>query len=76
MLLLFCLLLLQDVFAKHAAVLTELGVNTNNGLVDLYDKIRGHPMQDTIEKDIQVGEDDGPCRTRVALTDLDPDLDL
>jgi Monomeric isocitrate dehydrogenase len=45
---------LQDVFAKHEALLKELGVNPNNGLGDLYDKIKGHPLQETIEKDIQV----------------------
>jgi isocitrate dehydrogenase len=42
------------VFGKHEALLKELGVNPNNGLGDLYDKIKGHPMQETTEKDIQV----------------------
>jgi isocitrate dehydrogenase len=42
------------VFAKHGELLKTLGVNPNNGLGDLYDKIKGHPMQETIEKDIQV----------------------
>jgi hypothetical protein len=44
----------QDVFAKHGELLAELKVNPNNGLGDLYDKIKGHPLQETIEKDIQV----------------------
>ncbi len=44
----------QDVFAKHGDLLKELKVNPNNGLGDLYDKIKGHPLQYTIEKDIQV----------------------
>ena len=30
----------KDVFAKHADVLEELGVNVNNGLADLYARIR------------------------------------
>jgi len=47
---------LQDVFAKHGSLLEELAVNTNNGLGDLYDKIKGHPLQELIEKDIQVQE--------------------
>ena len=30
----------QDVFAKHGALFAELGVNVNNGLGDIYDKIK------------------------------------
>ena len=30
----------QDVFAKHGALFAELGVNPNNGLGDVYDKIK------------------------------------
>jgi monomeric isocitrate dehydrogenase len=48
------ILVVQDVFAKHGELLAELKVNPNNGLGDLYDKIKGHPLQETIEKDIQV----------------------
>ncbi len=33
----------QDVFAKHGAVLADLGVNVNNGLGDLYAKIQQLP---------------------------------
>ena len=49
-----CYLCLQDVFGKHGDLLKELGVNLNNGLGDLYDKIKGHPLQETVEKDLQV----------------------
>jgi isocitrate dehydrogenase len=44
-----------DVFDKHAAVLTELGVDPNNGLGDLYAKIKNLPpaKQAEIETDIQ-----------------------
>jgi monomeric isocitrate dehydrogenase len=31
---------LQDVFAKHAALFRELNVNANNGLGDVYEKIK------------------------------------
>ncbi|GAC1403693.1 MAG: NADP-dependent isocitrate dehydrogenase [Mycobacterium sp.] len=33
----------RDAFAKHQAVLDELGVNVNNGMVDLYNKIEALP---------------------------------
>ena len=36
----FLFLCLQDVFAKHAALFKELHVNANNGLGDVYDKIK------------------------------------
>jgi isocitrate dehydrogenase len=44
-----------DVFDKHAAVFTELGVDPNNGLGDLYAKIKNLPpaKQAEIETDIQ-----------------------
>jgi len=45
----------KDVFAKHAAVMEELGVNVNNGLGDLDAKIRILPeaKRTEIEADIQ-----------------------
>ena len=42
----------KDVFEKHAALFEELGINPNNGLGDVYDNIKGHPMQDEVEADI------------------------
>ena len=33
----------KDAFAKHGKLFDELGVNVNNGLVDLYDKIETLP---------------------------------
>jgi isocitrate dehydrogenase len=33
----------KDAFAKHQKVLDELGVNVNNGMVDLYNKIESLP---------------------------------
>lgn len=44
-----------DVFAKHAAIFAELGVDANNGLGDVYSKIANLPEQQKaeIEADIQ-----------------------
>jgi len=42
----------KDVFAKHGDLFSELGVNVNNGLGDVYDKIKGHPKQAEVEADI------------------------
>ncbi|OOZ36481.1 NADP-dependent isocitrate dehydrogenase [Solemya velesiana gill symbiont] len=45
----------KDVFEKHADLLEELGVDTNNGIGDLYAKIAGLPdeQRSEIEADIQ-----------------------
>jgi isocitrate dehydrogenase len=45
----------KDVFAKHQQVFDELGVNANNGLGNVYDKIAGLPDEKRaeIEADIQ-----------------------
>ena len=39
----------KDAFAKHAKLFDELGVNVNNGMVNLYDKIATLP-EDTREE--------------------------
>jgi isocitrate dehydrogenase len=46
------------VFEKHAAKLQELGVNVNNGLADLLDKVKGHA---DIEADIEAAFANGPA---------------
>ncbi|XP_023342544.1 uncharacterized protein LOC111712219 [Eurytemora carolleeae] len=43
----------KDVFAKHGELFAELGVNVNNGLGDIYEKIKGNPKQGEVEADIQ-----------------------
>ena len=45
----------KDVFEKHGKLLSELGVNVNNGLGDLYTKIAKlpHAQRTQIETDIQ-----------------------
>merc|ERR1712038_1313492 len=42
----------KDVFAKHAELFAELKVNVNNGLGDVYDKIKGHPKEAEVKADI------------------------
>jgi isocitrate dehydrogenase len=44
----------KNAFAKHGALFDELGVNVNNGMVDLYNKIAALPasQQDEIKRDL------------------------
>jgi len=42
----------KDVFAKHGALFDELKVTPNNGIGDVYDKIKGHPMEEEVKADI------------------------
>jgi isocitrate dehydrogenase len=60
----------KDVFEKHAAVIAELGVDVNNGLGDLYAKIRNLPedQRAEIEADIQAVYTDRPD---IAMVDSD-----
>lgn len=41
-----------DVFAKYATLFGELGVNANNGIGDVMDKIAGHSQETSIVADI------------------------
>ncbi len=45
----------KDAFEKHAETFAQLGVNPNNGLADIYDKIQNVPrtLREQIERDIQ-----------------------
>ena len=43
----------KEVFEKYAALFAELGVNTKNGLGDVYAKIAGHSQQAEVEAAIQ-----------------------
>ena len=58
----------KDVIKKHADVIAELGVNFNNGLGDLYTKIKGHGKQAEIEADIQAVYANSP---EIAMVDSD-----
>ncbi|MBI3581357.1 MAG: NADP-dependent isocitrate dehydrogenase [Nitrospinae bacterium] len=56
----------KDVFDKHAAVISELGVNPNNGIGDLYAKMKSLPK----EKQAEIEADINACyqkRPRIAM---------
>jgi len=42
----------KEAFEKHGELFKQLGVNPNNGLGDVYDKIRGHAKQVEVESDL------------------------
>ncbi len=52
----------RDAFAKHGKLLEELGVNVNNGMVDLYTKIAALPQskQDEIKRDLHACHEHRP----------------
>ncbi len=52
----------KDAFAKHQELFDELGVNVNNGLVDLYDKIESLPasLHDEIIRDLHACHEHRP----------------
>jgi isocitrate dehydrogenase len=52
----------KDAFAKHAKLFDELGVNVNNGMADLYNKIAALPQsqQDEIKRDLHACHEHRP----------------
>ncbi|HRW73323.1 NADP-dependent isocitrate dehydrogenase [Ottowia sp.] len=52
----------RDAFAKHGKLFEELGVNVNNGMVDLYNKIATLPqsLQDEIKRDLHACHEHRP----------------
>jgi isocitrate dehydrogenase len=52
----------KDAFAKHAKLFDELGVNVNNGMANLYDKIATLPRskQDEIKQDLHACHEHRP----------------
>ncbi|MBN8970451.1 MAG: NADP-dependent isocitrate dehydrogenase [Rhizobiales bacterium] len=52
----------RDAFEKHGALFEELGINVNNGMVDLYTKIATLPqsMQDEIRRDLHACHEHRP----------------
>ncbi len=53
------------VFEKYAALFAELGVNTKNGLGDVYAKIAGHAQQAEVEAAINQAIENGPALAMV-----------
>ena len=58
----------KDAFAKHQKLLDELGVNVNNGMVDLYNKIEALPASQR-EEIIQDIHDCHEHRPELAMVD-------
>jgi isocitrate dehydrogenase len=58
----------KDAFEKHGKLFDELGVNVNNGMVDLYNKIATLPqsLQDEIRQDIHACHEHRP---KLAMVD-------
>ena len=52
----------KEAFAKHAKTLEDLGVNVNNGMVDLYTKIEKLPasLRDEIKRDLHACHEHRP----------------
>ncbi|WP_298433706.1 NADP-dependent isocitrate dehydrogenase [Ottowia sp.] len=52
----------KDAFEKHGKLFEELGVNVNNGMVDLYNKIATLPqsLQDEIKRDLHACHEHRP----------------
>ncbi|WP_220764474.1 NADP-dependent isocitrate dehydrogenase [Flavobacterium sp. UMI-01] len=55
----------KDVFEKYAALFAELGVNTKNGLGDVYAKIAGHAQEAEVKAAIDQAIENGPALAMV-----------
>jgi isocitrate dehydrogenase len=57
----------KDAFTKHAKLFDELGINVNNGMVDLYNKITNLPQskQDEIKRDLHACHEGRPALAMV-----------
>ena len=60
----------KDVFAKHAKLFEEIGVNVNNGLVNLYDKLQTVPAA---KRDEVLADMKACAATRPELAMVDSD---
>lgn len=58
----------KDVFLKYADLFKELDINPNNGLQDLFDKIKGHEKEMDIRADLGIAFEYGPA---VAMVNSD-----
>ncbi len=58
----------KDAFAKHGELFNQLGINVNNGMVDLYEKIKTLPesKRDEIIRDLHACQEDRP---KLAMVD-------
>src|SRR5690606_28799243 len=58
----------KDVFTKYAETFKFLDINPNNGLADLFEKIKGNAQEPEIKADIEAALANGP---RVAMVNSD-----
>ncbi|MFV0182338.1 NADP-dependent isocitrate dehydrogenase [Empedobacter falsenii] len=58
----------KDVFVKYAETFKALDINPNNGLADLFEKIKGHAQEAEIKAAIEADLANGP---RVAMVNSD-----
>lgn len=58
----------KEVFTKYAEVFKSLDINPNNGLADLFEKIKGHAQEAEIKADIENAIAKGP---RIAMVNSD-----
>lgn len=63
-----CKVFFKDALTKHETTLKELGVNFNNGIGDLYNKIENHPKKSEILADLDAVY---AARPRLAMVDSD-----
>ena len=55
----------KDVFEKYATLFSDLGVDTRNGLGDVYAKIAGKPQQAEVEAALNQAIENGPALAMV-----------
>ena len=64
----------NEVNAKHAALFAKLKGNANNGVGDVYDKIKGHSMEEEVKADITKQDETRPgpaiVDTNAGITNL------
>src|SRR5690554_2336247 len=58
----------KEIFTKYADLFKELDINPNNGLANLYDKIKGHAEEENIKAYIEKVIENGP---RIAMVNSD-----
>lgn len=58
----------KDIFSKNAELFKELDINPNNGIADLYEKIKGNEKEAEIKAEIEKAIENGP---RIAMVNSD-----
>ncbi|MDL1913388.1 MAG: NADP-dependent isocitrate dehydrogenase [Bergeyella sp.] len=58
----------SEVFTSYAEVFKSLGINANNGMADVYERIKGHAREEEIKESIKKAMENGP---RIAMVNSD-----